>query len=118
MIHSHFFFFLRKISPELTSAASLPQQKEEDWPRARSEEHTSELQSRQYLVCRLLLEKKKPAPRPSVWPGPDYKVREPALNTDRSTEQLISYSLCDPRRLPEPSAKRSGPHTAPTESDG
>src|SRR5438445_10054497 len=37
----------------------------------RSEEHTSELQSRQYLVCRLLLEKKKkqqnaspPAPQP------------------------------------------------------
>src|SRR3712207_7990955 len=31
-----------------------------DWSRAiRSEEHTSELQSRQYLVCRLLLEKKK-----------------------------------------------------------
>src|SRR3712207_7995546 len=27
--------------------------------RVRSEEHTSELQSRQYLVCRLLLEKKK-----------------------------------------------------------
>src|SRR5438445_8111702 len=27
--------------------------------RKRSEEHTSELQSRQYLVCRLLLEKKK-----------------------------------------------------------
>src|SRR3712207_7567746 len=27
----------------------------------RSEEHTSELQSRQYLVCRLLLEKKKNA---------------------------------------------------------
>src|SRR3712207_7403441 len=32
-------------------------------PETRSEEHTSELQSRQYLVCRLLLEKKKtPAP--------------------------------------------------------
>src|SRR3712207_7146880 len=32
------------------------------WPLSligRSEEHTSELQSRQYLVCRLLLEKKK-----------------------------------------------------------
>src|SRR3712207_7409129 len=28
-------------------------------PLPRSEEHTSELQSRQYLVCRLLLEKKK-----------------------------------------------------------
>src|SRR5438445_6524561 len=32
----------------------------EQWrPGMRSEEHTSELQSRQYLVCRLLLEKKK-----------------------------------------------------------
>src|SRR3712207_7221858 len=31
----------------------------EPGPRLRSEEHTSELQSRQYLVCRLLLEKKK-----------------------------------------------------------
>src|SRR3712207_7201807 len=31
--------------------------------RPRSEEHTSELQSRQYLVCRLLLEKKQPADR-------------------------------------------------------
>src|SRR3712207_7512339 len=30
-------------------------------PTARSEEHTSELQSRQYLVCRLLLEKKQPS---------------------------------------------------------
>src|SRR3712207_7161818 len=29
------------------------------WHWNRSEEHTSELQSRQYLVCRLLLEKKK-----------------------------------------------------------
>src|SRR3712207_8805325 len=30
----------------------------------RSEEHTSELQSRQYLVCRLLLEKKNIIPHP------------------------------------------------------
>src|SRR5438445_6178048 len=36
--------------------------------RRRSEEHTSELQSRQYLVCRLLLEKKKTSPLP-VQPG-------------------------------------------------
>src|SRR3712207_8291465 len=36
--------------PESTTLADL---------RDRSEEHTSELQSRQYLVCRLLLEKKK-----------------------------------------------------------
>src|SRR3712207_8862659 len=32
----------------------------------RSEEHTSELQSRQYLVCRLLLEKKKRDPSPTA----------------------------------------------------
>src|SRR3712207_6918401 len=35
-------------------------------PQRRSEEHTSELQSRQYLVCRLLLEKKnngRPLPK-------------------------------------------------------
>src|SRR3712207_8739629 len=32
------------------------------WNGPRSEEHTSELQSRQYLVCRLLLEKKKDIP--------------------------------------------------------
>src|SRR3712207_7920421 len=31
----------------------------------RSEEHTSELQSRQYLVCRLLLEKKKQRTTPA-----------------------------------------------------
>src|SRR3712207_8833482 len=35
---------------------------------ARSEEHTSELQSRQYLVCRLLLEKKKQWPPTSLRP--------------------------------------------------
>src|SRR3712207_8134925 len=34
-------------------------------PACRSEEHTSELQSRQYLVCRLLLEKKNRQPHDS-----------------------------------------------------
>src|SRR5438445_10214670 len=34
---------------------------------SRSEEHTSELQSRQYLVCRLLLEKKKAITDLSDW---------------------------------------------------
>src|SRR3712207_7466278 len=34
--------------------------------RGRSEEHTSELQSRQYLVCRLLLEKKKKVARTAI----------------------------------------------------
>src|SRR3712207_7061904 len=34
----------------------------DDWALTRSEEHTSELQSRQYLVCRLLLEKNNRLP--------------------------------------------------------
>src|SRR3712207_7439169 len=37
----------------------LPSKPDEERLWMRSEEHTSELQSRQYLVCRLLLEKKK-----------------------------------------------------------
>src|SRR3712207_7171479 len=45
--HAPAFFF-----PQLVEAAG-----------GRSEEHTSELQSRQYLVCRLLLEKKKYKPQ-------------------------------------------------------
>src|SRR3712207_7226962 len=36
-----------------------PRGEDENPAAVRSEEHTSELQSRQYLVCRLLLEKKK-----------------------------------------------------------
>src|SRR3712207_3541657 len=39
-------------------AAELHERLERQTVEARSEEHTSELQSRQYLVCRLLLEKK------------------------------------------------------------
>src|SRR3712207_8081621 len=42
--------------------------KDEEAPifQVRSEEHTSELQSRQYLVCRLLLEKNKNQPLPRL----------------------------------------------------
>src|SRR3712207_8869968 len=40
-------------------AAGLAADHERQLRLVRSEEHTSELQSRQYLVCRLLLEKKK-----------------------------------------------------------
>src|SRR5947209_20597707 len=49
-------FSNRASSPWVISSSSCLQ-----WP-VRSEEHTSELQSRQYLVCRLLLEKKKTSP--------------------------------------------------------
>src|SRR3712207_7088467 len=48
--------FRRGAAPrERPAAQSVPDGRD----RLRSEEHTSELQSRQYLVCRLLLEKKK-----------------------------------------------------------
>src|SRR5690554_7699873 len=40
-------------------AATDREQPQFDRPQERSEEHTSELQSRPHLVCRLLLEKKK-----------------------------------------------------------
>src|SRR3712207_8300059 len=43
----------RRRTPRPARAPCYPQ-----YTRPRSEEHTSELQSRQYLVCRLLLEKK------------------------------------------------------------
>src|SRR3712207_8053563 len=42
----------------------------------RSEEHTSELQSRQYLVCRLLLEKKTTSP--ASWPPPAHTSTRPS----------------------------------------
>src|SRR3712207_7682014 len=47
--------------------------------RLRSEEHTSELQSRQYLVCRLLLEKKK-------------KYTTPFISND--SREINDISLC------------------------
>src|SRR5258707_5845449 len=43
----------------------------------RSEEHTSELQSRQYLVCRLLLEKKKKTNQPGVMTDVTVSNRHP-----------------------------------------
>src|SRR3712207_7403573 len=74
-------------SPPVSSVQRLVGRKDKPYPRCRrghipgiprreyaiddrnprSEEHTSELQSRQYLVCRLLLEKKK-SPRTSAPP--------------------------------------------------
>src|SRR3712207_6949833 len=47
------------ITPRASSVPRTLGAKPPSSPTARSEEHTSELQSRQYLVCRLLLEKKK-----------------------------------------------------------
>src|SRR3712207_7400158 len=52
----------RPVAPLALGAVEAHPEQEADEPpdvAERSEEHTSELQSRQYLVCRLLLEKKK-----------------------------------------------------------
>src|SRR3989442_1889896 len=53
--------------PHRSAVPQIPARKHSSWTiwlwstnRLRSEEHTSELQSRPHLVCRLLLEKKKP----------------------------------------------------------
>src|SRR3712207_7760025 len=69
------------VSPSRLQKESPSRTSERDWtvgsvrvckpsvPRCaprRSEEHTSELQSRQYLVCRLLLEKKKTSLTPII----------------------------------------------------
>src|SRR3712207_8648875 len=51
------------VSPRPPRPAHVPLRK---LPFPRSEEHTSELQSRQYLVCRLLLEKKNHNRRPPL----------------------------------------------------
>src|SRR5690554_7580860 len=50
----------REGSPVIINISQLPE---------RSEEHTSELQSRPHLVCRLLLEKKKSGSRMWMWAG-------------------------------------------------
>src|SRR3712207_7808277 len=54
VVHLYFADAGNPAAPPAIDAGKL------NWPgEPRSEEHTSELQSRQYLVCRLLLEKKK-----------------------------------------------------------
>src|SRR5258708_21487661 len=53
--------------------------------RARSEEHTSELQSPDHLVCRLLLEKKKEATVTAVRARPPWRRRDEALQWCRKT---------------------------------
>src|SRR3712207_6585149 len=55
----------------------------------RSEEHTSELQSRQYLVCRLLLEKKK---KPSILISYCYLF---FFVNDTATTEIYTLSLHD-----------------------
>src|SRR3712207_8797395 len=57
-----FFIFIFSIKSNLVVCAKISAKAIRNFDWTRSEEHTSELQSRQYLVCRLLLEKKKKIP--------------------------------------------------------
>src|ERR1035437_7631648 len=59
--------------------------------RARSEEHTSELQSRQYLVCRLLLEKKK---QKHTNTATDTSEQQDSLATPRSSRCARLSLIC------------------------
>src|SRR3712207_276815 len=73
------------------------------WKVGRSEEHTSELQSRQYLVCRLLLEKKNdrintPPPlgiveRPSYATAEDRKLAKNPSSIDKPGAIRCVYTL-------------------------
>src|SRR3712207_8763503 len=58
-LHKQGVLHLRVEANQLLNAAGMARLSGQNTDEARSEEHTSELQLRQYLVCRLLLEKKK-----------------------------------------------------------
>src|SRR2546425_9766461 len=66
-----------------TQTIRTPRRRPRRWIRGRSEEHTSELQSLAYLVCRLLLEKKKKNITPSQRTSP--ATRHHRLSQQRST---------------------------------
>src|SRR5258707_9324312 len=59
-----------------------------DHGKERSEEHTSELQSRQYLVCRLLLEKKKKNNRSAL------TIESYKENSYHSLSRVSIFLLC------------------------
>src|SRR2546429_2538902 len=104
----------------------LPQQRSQAWLRPscsctsdpqpqgpRSEEHTSELQSRLHLVCRLLLEKKKIAYRPHQTLAANSSnsgvtvhtsITPPLQSSPSSTVQRSSTPLS--RELPRPARSR------------
>src|SRR5690606_40909047 len=61
--------------PDVTAGVLHDDQRADVAP-GRSEEHTSELQSRENLVCRLLLEKKKYILRHPLWGGDEAHVQD------------------------------------------
>src|SRR6202021_3854158 len=114
-MYSNFFFFFLMIRrpPRSTlfpyttlfrsSDSPLPEVRHTSAPNPRngvllrSEEHTSELQSRQYLVCRLLLEKKKNKRegRRARQAGPETAQRHETTDSGRTRGRAD----CGPRRI-------------------
>src|SRR5258707_3846635 len=85
-----------------------------DFRAARSEEHTSELQSRQYIVCPLLLEKKTPITRccpassrcsmatvPTSSSRTSTSPTPPRTSTDRTARTLSTPTATRTRAWPE-----------------
>src|SRR3712207_2677365 len=90
-------FFLNHVSPIGSPVETVYALRK---PFLRSEEHTSELQSRQYLVCRLLLEKtaapvcpplSPTRPSPGRYPGPPHSrpARQPVSASSPPSRALI-----------------------------
>src|SRR5256884_1687704 len=77
----------------------------------RSEEHTSELQSRLHLVCRLLLEKKKSAPIVKLIDSHFYLVRKRRNYHHHVTRPVISQP-CLVWTQPRSASKHFLVHTA------
>src|SRR2546425_5051688 len=84
--------------------------------RLRSEEHTSELQSLAYLVCRLLLEKKKnrhvrtSSRTHEFFQYPTLRIRSSILLSDfDSSELATSHSASNDCRTPDGPAPRTTP---------
>src|SRR3712207_8261446 len=74
---AHLLALVEEVRLEVVGVAPHPERDVED----RSEEHTSELQSRQYLVCRLLLEKTSA----TVLPSPSRTTVLPSLFSSLSS---------------------------------
>src|SRR3712207_6269887 len=79
----------------------------------RSEEHTSELQSRQYLVCRLLLEKTKGWPGCAAAPAAPGPGPPPAARRRPPPEPRTGRRREPPDDRPLPAVRRTAPGRAP-----
>src|SRR5690349_22175146 len=75
-------------APRWRSSSSPPAARRRRLLPARSEEHTSELQSRRDLVCRLLLEKKKT----SVSPCGSHRYTLPGSTTSNKIQVTVDCS--------------------------